>query len=287
MLQLSLNPDSTGLVSDSNPIQTKHSSEGEPVIASVYLSNDGKRANVPTDTVGQVPLIYTNIRIQVQGVAYVLQSALTADISVVNLTFDNTSGWNIGTIITAGLERMRIESVTNTTTVRVQRNYTADGKSSTLSSHSVGTVFTAETSSVSIALPDPNDVTQNTAGTFSVGTINTGVDPSILTTAIDNQETTNTIVSNNGLLYKKDSLIKIDNEIMKVVAVVGNNIQVLRGYTSTRSAHTPGSIIYCVGIVDIAPTTHKIFVKNDPPSGLPTQKKRDVQIVLLADEEPL
>ena len=56
---------------------------------------------------------------------------------------------------------------------------------------------------------------------------------------------------------------------MKVVGISGTDIQVLRGYNSTtRQSHSQNAVIYCVGIVDLSPTTHKIFVKNDPPAGL-------------------
>jgi hypothetical protein len=178
MLRLSLNSDATGIISDANPLQTKHSSEGEAVVIPAYVSNDGKRSAVQNDS-NPPPLIYTNLRIQVQGVAYVLQQALRSDISDITLTLDNTAGWNIGTIIYASTERMYIAEIISTTQVRVQRNYTQDGRSSTLTSHSIGTILTAETTSVSIALPDPNDVTQNTAGTFTTATINSGIDPSI------------------------------------------------------------------------------------------------------------
>jgi hypothetical protein len=74
---------------------------------------------------------------------------------------------------------------------------------------------------------------------------------------------------------------------MKVVAVSGNDVQVVRGYNSTRASHVQNSVIYMVGIVDKAPITHKFYIKNSPPAGLPTQKKKDIRIVLVADEEPL
>jgi hypothetical protein len=115
-----------------------------------------------------------------------------------------------------------------------------------------------------------------------------GLDPTILTQALDSLDTSNIAKSNNGLKYYVNSLIKIDNEVMKVVAVSGNDIQVIRGYNgTTRSSHAQNSTIYCVGLVDKAPNTHKFFIKNDPPAGLPTQKKKDIKIVLVADEEPL
>ena len=287
-LYMALNSDSTSVISDSNPIQTKHSSEGEPVSVSVYIYNDGKRKNVANDS-NPPPLLYSNLRINVVGVSYVLQQLITSSISDINLYFDSVSGWNIGTIIIAGMERIRIEEVLSNTSVRVTRNYTADGKTSIMSSHSVGEVMVAETLNVSLALPDPSDISYSTAGTYipNGGSLQNGLDPSLLTTSLDAQDTSTIVASNNGLLYKVNSLIKIDNETMKVVAVAGNNIQVIRGYSSTRANHTVSAIIYCVGLVDLAPITHKVFIKNDPPSGLPTQKKKDIQIVLVADEEPV
>ena len=62
---------------------------------------------------------------------------------------------------------MRVEEVLNNKAVRVQRNYTADGKPSTLSSHNVGTRFTAEATTISLALPDVNNY--NNPGTFLPG----------------------------------------------------------------------------------------------------------------------
>ena len=287
-LYLALNPDGTGVVSEANPIQTKHSSEGEAITVPVYLFNDGKRKNVENDT-NPPALIYTNIQIKVEGVAYTLAQPLTGSISDVTVTCDSVSGWNLGTIIKSGLERMRIEELLTANSCRVTRNYSADGKASSLSAHSTLAVFTAETTSVSLALPNPSDVTYDTAGTFLSGgvSITTGLDPSFLSQAVNNLEATNIIKSNNALKYANNSLIKIDNEIMKVVAVVGTDIQVLRGYGTAREAHSQNAIIYCVGIVDLTPVTHKFFIKNDPPAGLPTQKKKDIKIVIVADEEPL
>ena len=42
-LYLCLNEDGTGIVSAQNPIQTKHTSNGEPMTVPVYIFNDGKR----------------------------------------------------------------------------------------------------------------------------------------------------------------------------------------------------------------------------------------------------
>jgi hypothetical protein len=288
-LFLALQPDGTSVVSDLNPIQTKHSSDGEEVVTPVYICNNGKRANVPNDT-NPPPLIYTNIRVELRGVEYTLAQAVDANISSTTLTFDGVSGWNIGTIFKMGVERCRVEEVLSNTSVRVTRNYTADGKSSTISAHSIGDVATAETTSVAFALPDPNDTTYGTAGTFLAGgtAITTGLDPTILTQSVDNLESSNIIKSNNGLKYAENSIIKIDSEQMKVIGVSGNDIQVIRGYNNTsRASHSQGAIIYCVGIVDVEPVTHKLYIKNDPPAGLPTQKKKDIRVVIIADEEPL
>ena len=88
--------------------------------------------------------------------------------------------------------------------------------------------------------------------------------------------------------YKEGhSIIKIDNEEMKITNIQGNEITVVRGYNNTnRTVHVQNAIIYCVGIADIG-VAHKFFVKNDPPAGLPTQKKADNKLVLVANEEPL
>jgi len=288
MIYLTLNSDGSGNVSSSLPIQTKHTSEGESVITQIYLNNSPARANVSPD-LNPPPLIYTSIKLNVEGVSYILAQALISSISDTSVICDSIDGFNIGTILKVGLERMRVEEVLSGTSIRVTRNYTADGKSSTMSSHSIGAVLTADTSAVSLALPDPSDTTYNTAGTFLAAgaSITTGIDPSILTLAVDNLDTSNIIKSNNALKYAVGSTIKIDSEEMKVVAVSGVDIQVLRGYNGTsRASHNQNAIIYLVGLVDLSPVTHKVFVKNDPPAGLPTQKKKDVKIVIVADEEP-
>lgn len=287
-LYFCLNEDGTGVVTEENPIQTKHTSNGEAVTIPVYIFNDGKRKGVPNDQ-NPPPLIYTNVQIRVEGVAYVLQEAIPPSTGTVNLTFENTDGWNIGTIIKAGTERMRIEEITSKSSIVVQRDYKLDGGTSSISGHNSGTKFIAETKSVSLALPSPNDPTYAQAGTFGQGgeSLTAGLDPTLLTQAVDSRETTNVIKSSSGVKYHIGSLIKIDSEIMKVTAIANNDLTVLRGYNGTQRAnHTQNAIIYCVGMVDIAPYTHKIFVKNSPPPKLPTQKKRDIKLVLVADEEP-
>ena len=181
---------------------------------------------------------------------------------------------------------MRVEEVLSTNSIRVTRNYTADGGSSTLTGHTIGTMFIAEATSVSVALPDINN--PSNPGTFLNGgeTLTTGLDPSYLTTGVSDSENANIMKSLRASKYAVGSVIKIDQEEMKVLAVSGNDITVLRGYNGTRRAsHGANAIIYLTGMKDIN-TTHKIFIKNDPPSGLPTQKKSDVKIVIIADEEP-
>lgn len=285
-LYLCLNPDGTGVVSEQNPIQTKHTNIGEPVTVPVYLFNDGKRNGVEND-LNPPALIYTNLQIKVTGVGYTLETEVSPSTSDVTLNFDSVAGWNIGTILKSGMERMRVEEILTPTSVRVQRNYTADGKPSTITGHSVGASFIAESTSVSLALPDINN--ENIAGVFLNGgeTLTSGVDPTYLTVGINDRETTNTLKSSNAAKYTIGALIKIDNEVMKITNISGNDITVIRGYNgTTRSAHSQNAIIYCVGIVDIG-VTHKFFIKNDPPAGLPTQKKSDVKIVIVADEEPV
>lgn len=285
-LYLCLNSDGTGVVSEQNPIQTKHTNTGEPVTVPVYLFNDGKRNGVENDT-NPPALIYTNLQIKVAGVGYTLETEVSPSTSDVTLNFDSVAGWNIGTILKSGMERMRVEEILTPTSIRVQRNYTADGKPSTITGHSVGATFIAEATSVSLALPDINN--ENVAGVFLNGgeTLASGVDPTYLTVAINDRETTNVLKSSSASKYTIGALIKIDNEVMKITNIAGNDITVVRGYNGTsRSAHSQNSVIYCVGIVDIG-VTHKFFIKNDPPAGLPTQKKSDVKIVIVADEEPV
>jgi hypothetical protein len=288
-LFLALNSDSTNVVSENNPIQTKHSSDGEAVTISTFVFNTGTRTNVANDT-NPPPLLYSNLQVRLQGVAYTLAQSIDANISTTVLTFDNTSGWNIGTILKEGLERVRVEELISGTQIRVTRNFSADGKSSSISGHSIGGIFTAETTSVSLALPDPNDPTYNTPGPFITAgnPITTGLDPTILTQALNNLDTSVIVKSNSALKYHVSSTIQINSEQMKIIGISGNDIQVIRGYNNTtRASHAMGTTIYCVGLVDVAPNTHKIFVRNDPPAGLPTQKKKDIKIVLVADEEPL
>lgn len=284
-LYLCLNEDGTGIVSEQNPIQTKHTSNGEPMTVPVYIYNDGKRKGVDNDS-NPPALIYTNIQVKVEGVGYTLETAVSPSTSDVTLNFDSVTGWNIGTILKAGMERLRVEEVLTARSVRVQRNYTADGGSSTIQGHQVGANFIAEATSVSLALPDINNA--NNPGTFLTGgeSLMNGLDPSYLTTPLTDNENSNIVKTLKASSYTVGSTIKINSEEMKVLSVSGNDVTVLRGYNGTRrQSHSQNSVIYLVGMVDIN-KTHKVFIKNDPPSGLPTQKKSDVKIVIVADEEP-
>lgn len=285
-LYLCLNQDGTGIVSAQNPIQTKHTNSGEPVTIPVYIFNDGKRSGVDNDS-NPPELLYANTQIKVEGVAYLLEMEISPSTSDVTLNFDSVAGWNIGTIIKAGMERMRVEEVLTPTSIRVQRNYTADGKPSSISGHSIGTRFAAESTNVSLALPDVNNY-ENPGAFLSGGeSLTAGLDPTTLSLSVNAQENSNVIRSSNASRYAKGSVIKIDKEEMKVLSISGNDMTVLRGYNgTTRAAHNQNAIIYLVGIVDIN-VTHKFFVKNDPPAGLPTQKKSDVKLVIMSDEEPV
>lgn len=285
-LYLCLNEDGTGVVSEQNPIQTKHTTNGEPATLPVYVFNDGKRKGVANDT-NPPKLIYTNVQIKVEGVGYRLETGLISSTSDVIVNLESNEGWNIGTIIKSGLERMRVEEILTPTSVRVQRNYSADGVSSTISSHNIGAMFISETTSVSLALPNVNDYNQE--GTYLGGgqALTGGLDPTLLTNALDAQETSNIVRSSRADRYAVGSLLKLNNETMKVLSISGSELTVLRGYNGTkRQAHGTNTVITCVGITDIG-VTHKLYVKNDPPAGLPTQKKRDVKIVIIGDEEPL
>ena len=285
-LFLCLKPDGTSVVSDSNPLSSKHSSAGEPKTIECYVANDGKRNGVPNDSIQN--LIYTNLQVRIEGVSYLLGQAIGQISSDTTLTFDSVAGWNIGTIIRSGTERMRIEEVLTDRSIRVARNYTADGGSSVISSHSISAKFTAESTTVSLALPQPGDYSKE--GVYNAGgePLTGGFDPTNLVASIGNQESANIIRSSNASVYSVNSIIQIDEEKMKVTNISNNDITVIRGFDGTdRNSHGQNSVITCVGIVDIAPRTHKFFIKNDPPAGLPTQKKADIKIVLMADEEPL
>lgn len=284
-IYLSLKNDCSSPVTNDNPISTKHTSNGDSKIIPVYIANDGKRKNVPSDQKSS-KWLYTNIQIRVEGVSYTLKQDISPSDAEVTLHFDSVDGWNIGTIIQSGTERMKIEEILTDTSIRVQRNYKTDGNSS-LIGHKIGAPFVAENKSVALALPDPRDYKNH--GDFLNGgaPLTSGLDPTILTLDLSNSEKADTVKSNDATKYREGSLIKIDKEIMKVTKVTApNDLTVIRGYNDTeRVSHNQNSIIYCVGIVDVD-VAHKIFIKNTPPPGLPTQKKADVRIVVMADEEP-
>lgn len=283
-LYLALKDDCSSIVTDLNPISTKHTSNGDSRTIPVYIANDGKRKNVPNDS-NPPELLYTNIQIKVEGVSYKLEQEISPSTSETVLHFASVEGWNIGTVIQSGTERMRIEQILTATSIRVQRDYKTDGTSS-IAGHKIGANFVAENKSVSLALPNPSNY--DNPGNFLNGgeSLTTGLDPTTLSVALGNQDNATTVRSSDATKYKKGCLIKIDNEIMKVTDIAGNEMTVLRGYNDTqRVPHNQHSIIYCVGIVDID-VAHKFFIKNSPPAGLPTQKKADIRVVIMADEEP-
>ena len=285
-LYLCLNKDGTSAVTNDNPISTKHTNAGNSQIVEVYIANDGKRKGVNNDT-DPPPLIYTNIEIRVEGVSHKLATAIAASPSITDLKFDSVEGWNIGTIITEGPERMKITAILSNTSVRVQRNYDIDGKDSAINTHPQASIFVADATSVALALPSPSE--SDTNGPFEAGgaSISKGLDPSMLTRALTAAEDSNILRSNKPTLYHLNSLIKINDEIMKITDIKANgDITVIRGCENTiRTAHNVNDTIYCVGIVD-KKIGHKFYIKNTPPPGLPTQKKSDIKIVLMSDEEP-
>lgn len=285
-LYLCLNDDCTGVVNDSNPLSTKHTNQGEPQTLKCYLFNDGLRTGVEGDTSGMA-LIYTNINILIEGYSHTLQTALSPSTSATTMVLDTSSGWGIGTIVKVGLERMRIEEIISNTTVRVTRNYTSDGGTSTIATHTVGSTVTPETTNVSLAPASVDDV--NTAGTFLNGgeSLSVFLAPTYLQSAITSAESATTVTSGDGSMYSENCIIQIDSEQMRVDSVSGNTLTVTRGYNgTTRSGHSSRSIIHLVGLTE-SYKAYPFFIKNDPPSGLPTQKKYDIKIKISTDEEPL
>lgn len=286
MLNLFHNEDGTGQVTEQNPLQTKHTNSGEAQTISAYIVNDGKRYGVDNDS-NPPALIYSNISVRIEGVSYTLEESLTASTSDVTVKFTGVDGWNIGTIVKLGTERLRIEELLSSQTVRVTRNYTADGGSSSISNHNIGETGISETTTISLATPSPTDYSQPSTFLNGGESLTTGFDPTSLVATINNLETTNIIRSTDASKYAIGSLIKIDNEIMKVTNVSGNELTVLRGYNgSQRASHQANATIYLVGIVDVG-IAHKVFIKNDPPAGLVTSKRRDIKITIVADEEEL
>ena len=285
-LHLCLKDDCTGIVSDDNPLSTKHTNQGEPQSLKCYLFNDGMRTGVENDTSG-MELIYTNINIIVEGYAHTLQTALAPSTSATTVVLDSSDGWGIGTIVKSGLERMRIEEIVSGTTVRVTRNYTADGGMSTIATHTIGTTITPENTNVSLAPVSVDDV--SIAGVYLNGgeTLTTFLAPTYLQSAITSAESATSVTVSNGSLYSKKSIIQIDNEQMRVDEVNGNTLTVTRGYNNTlRAGHQSRSVVYLVGLTE-SYKAYPFFIKNDPPAGLPTQKKYDIRIKISTDEEPL
>ena len=285
-LFLCKNPDGSGIITDSNPLQTKHTNQGEPQTLKVYLNNDGKRTGVENDTSGMA-LIYTNINILVEGYAHTLTSALAPSTSATNMTLDSTDGWGIGTILKAGTERIRVEDIISDSSVRVTRNYTADGGISNIGTHVVGTQIVPETTTVSLAQPSVDDISQ--PSTFGNGgdPLTVFLAPTYLTNALTSAESATTVQSGDGNWYASNDIIQIDQEQMRVDSVNGNTLIVTRGYNDTQRAnHQARSTINLVGMSQIG-KAYPFYIKNDPPSGLPTQKKYDIKIKISTDEEPL
>lgn len=311
-LYLSHTSDGANLVTAQNPIQTRHSSNGEADVIPLYLFNDGKRTNADDTTIQA--LRYTNIKIKIEGVSYKLADTLDMNVNdttlIVDVPVGETLKWNVGTVLlinsSTGVyqgERLYVEKLLSTNSVQVRRNYTTNmpvGTTSTLKEHRFTNNLTvvAETASVSLRLPYVDDYTTEPAeNDFQTGglPLDLGLDPTRLTVNITDPNA-NIIYCSNGLRYKVDSLIKVDNEVMKVVGSTADSIQVVRGYGSMATTHeaintTTGkqTYIYNVGLVDTLAdgVTHKFYLKNDPPANLPTQKKQDIRIVIEADEEPL
>lgn len=285
-LFLCKNADGSGIINDTNTLQTKHTNQGEPQTLKVYLSNDGKRTGVENDTSGMA-LIYTNISILIEGYSHTLTSALAPSTSATTLNLDSTDGWGIGTILKSSTERMRVEEIISDTSVRVTRNYTADGGVSNIGTHIVGTSIIPDTATISLAPVSVDDTTQ--PGNFNNGgeTMTIFLAPTYLTNVLTSAESATTVQSGDGTQYAANDIIQIDNEQMCILAVSGNTLTVSRGYNNTqRSNHQARSVIYLVGMSQVG-KTYPFFIKNDPPSGLPTQKKYDIKIKISTDEEPL
>lgn len=285
-LHLCFNEDCSGLVSDTNPITTKHTNAGEEQEVKIYMFNDGKRTGVENDTSGMA-LIYTNINLLIEGYGHTLQAALSPSTSATTLTLDSTDGWGIGTILKASTERMRVEEIVSDTSVRVTRNYTADGGVSNIGTHIVGTAIIPETTNISLA---PVSIDNNSqAGAYKPGgdSMSVFLAPTYLTTALTSAESATTVLSSDGTNYAVNDIIQIDQEQMNVVSANGNTLTVTRGYNNTaRANHQARTTINLVGMSQIH-KAYPFFIKNDPPSGLPTQKKYDIKIKISTDEEPL
>ena len=64
-------------VSDADPFVSKHTNAGEAVTTKLYIANDGKRKGVNTDVPGEINLIYTNLKVQVEGRQILLEGSLS------------------------------------------------------------------------------------------------------------------------------------------------------------------------------------------------------------------
>lgn len=182
---------------------------------------------------------------------------------------------------------MRIDAILTDKSVSVQRNYVADSKTSVITNHPMRTNFIAEATSVALALPKPDNPDQ--PDRFEAGgvALTKGLDPTYLSRSMTDSDTDKVVVSSKADSYSKGSVIQIGKEKMKILEISGSDITVVRGFEKTPiERHDSNSIIYCVGIVDVK-KGHKFYIQNTPPQGLPTQKKSDIKITLLSDEEPL
>ena len=68
-------------VSDADPFISKHTNAGEAVTTVLYIGNDGKRKGVSSDVAGEIALIYTNLKVQLEGLQVQLEIALSPSIS--------------------------------------------------------------------------------------------------------------------------------------------------------------------------------------------------------------
>lgn len=289
------NANGTSIVDDINKIETKHVSTGnDPKTIPLYIFSDGKRKGVANDVAGAQKLVYTNNQILIEGVTHILQNTLPPSKSSTTVELDSTEGYGIGTVLKSKTERMRVEQVVSKTRLLVQRDYT-EGGVSVIAGHDVGDRLVAETTSVSLALPLPTDYSKPDTFLEGGASLTVGLNPTELKESIDDRESTNIIKCGDGTKYHVNCLIKIDNEIMKVVAVNGNDLTVYRAWDGTAIArHTSGAIIYVFGIACYLAAgetdttkTFKIFLKVQPSQNLPTQRKSDTKLSLLSDENPL
>lgn len=295
MIKIALNPDGSNIIGGDIELVSRHTSAGESKTVPVYLINDGKRAGVPSEAPNTMVLLYSNLKVSLEGKTATLQQELQASTSDVIVELSTLDGFGIGTILQSAGERFKIDAILSNKTVQVTRNYTADSGLSVINTHSVGEVFTAETTSVALALPSPNNYEE--MGTFvdAGKPLTKGLNPTYLATSIDGRDTSTLVKSSSGIRYHRNAIIQIDEEQMKVVSIDGNNLTVVRGYNgTTRANHSQNAIIYLVGIANYlegtdvtGQKTYKVFLKISPPAKLPTQRLKAVNLVISCDEEAL